>query len=379
MLPPKNKNRVSSNNPYARKVVKQQTITVAPTASKGNRLCKYLGIAGLAVLLQGASLPIGAPTATPALIAAQPVVPPPVPLVYSMDKLRDGLAGAVDVPKLRTGIFVLDPKNGRYLDLDGRKPYAAASMIKLPVLVSLLAAIDKGQVKYTDQLTIRQDLITGGSGSLQWRPVDSKISLRDTAELMMVVSDNTATNMIIDVLGGKEKLNREFASWGLAQTRINNMLGDFEGTNKTSPYDLVYLLARVDKGEVLSPASQKWLIDVMHHTRIRTLLNPGLGPGATIAHKTGDIGTMVGDVGIVFVPGGRKYIVSIQVERPFNDRRGNALIRVLSKGIYNCFSTEDMACTSTPVGSLQDEYRTLPAGVSGTVAAHHHRHHHRHS
>ena len=357
-------------------------VVVAPSPPKGNRLLKYIGIAGLAVLLQGASLPIGAPIATQHIVAAAPA-PPPAQLVYSMDKLRSALAGAVDVPKLRTGVFVLDPKGGRYLDLEGRKPYAAASMIKLPVLVSLLAAVDRGEVRMSDQLTIRQDLITGGSGSLQWRPVDSKISVRDTAELMMVISDNTATNMIIDVLGGKQKLNDEFLSWGLTQTRINNMLGDFEGTNKTSPYDLVYLLSRVDKGELLSAENQKWLIDVMHHTRIRTLLNPGLGPGATIAHKTGDIGTMVGDVGIVYAPSGAKYIVSIQVERPFNDRRGNALIRVLSRGIYNCFSTSDIACAETSVGSLQDEYRTAPArasgaGVAPVAAGHHHRRHRRH-
>jgi beta-lactamase class A len=346
---------------------------------RANRIFRYFEVAGLAVLLQGASLPVGSPlvVATPQVALAPKAAQPPIALTTSMDKLRDSLAGASDVPKLRTGIFVLDPKGGRYVDLDGQKPYAAASMIKLPVLVSLLAAIDRGEVKFTDQLTIRQDLITGGSGSLQWRPVNSKISLRDTAELMMVVSDNTATNMIIDVLGGKEKLNKEFTGWGLAQTKINNMLGDFEGTNKTSPYDLVCLLARIERNEILSPDSEKWLVDVMRHTRIRTLLNPGLGPGATIAHKTGDIGTMVGDVGIVFAPGGARYIVSIQVERPFNDRRGNALIRVLSKGIYNCFSTEGATCKDTVVGSLQDEYRPVPASAAGPTAHHRRRHRHR--
>ena len=346
----------------------------APASAAGipgtKRLMRYVSLASLAVLLQGASLPVGNTIHSPVVVAAAPA-PPPIPLTYSMDKLREGLAAAADVPKLRTGVFVLDPATGRYLDLDGRKPYAAASMIKLPVLISLLAAIDRGEVKYTDQLTIRQNLITGGSGSLQWRPVDSKVSVRDTAELMMVISDNTATNMIIDVLGGKEKLSREFAAWGLPETRINNMLGDFEGTNKTSPYDLVYLLARVQRGDLISADSRKWLIDVMHHTRIRTLLNPGLGPGATIAHKTGDIGTMVGDVGIVYAPNGKSYIVSVQVERPFNDRRGNALIRVLSRGIYKCFSTDEMACTSSSVGSLQDEYKGLPSGQP--VVRHHRR------
>jgi len=284
---------------------------------------------------------------------------------------------ASDVKKLRTGIFVFDPANGRYLDMNGKEPFAAASMIKLPVLISLLAAIDRGEVKFDQQLAIRQDLITGGSGYLQYRPVNSKMTVKDTAWLMMVISDNTATNMIIDLVGGKEKCSTEFASWGLAQTRINNMLGDFEGTNKTSPYDLVYLLARVYRGEILSSAGKKWLTDVMLHTKIRTLLNPGLGPGATLGHKTGDIGTMVGDVGMVTAPGGANYFVSIQVERPFNDRRANALIRVLSKGIYPCFSQSKTDGDDLAVGSLQDEYKTYkPATVTGKRP--HHRRHARH-
>ena len=341
------------------------------------RLWQCLNFATFAVLLQGASLPISGPTAPVSPKSALLTVAPSIPLTYPMDKLKQKLMAASDVKKLRTGIFVFDPANGRYLDMNGKEPFAAASMIKLPVLISLLAAIDRGEVKFDQQLAIRQDLITGGSGYLQYRPVNSKMTVKDTAWLMMVISDNTATNMIIDLVGGKEKCSTEFASWGLAQTRINNMLGDFEGTNKTSPYDLVYLLARVYRGEILSSAGKKWLTDVMLHTKIRTLLNPGLGPGATLGHKTGDIGTMVGDVGMVTAPGGANYFVSIQVERPFNDRRANALIRVLSKGIYPCFSQSKTDGDDLAVGSLQDEYKTYkPATVTGKRP--HHRRHARH-
>jgi beta-lactamase class A len=320
-------------------------------------------------------MPAGTPPA--AKLSAEAVIAPPAPvsLVYPMDELKERLQEASNIPKLRTGIFVFDPKNGRYLDLNGYDEFAAASMIKLPILVSLLAAVDRGEVKFDQQIAIRQDLITGGSGYMQYRPPGSKESVKQTAELMMVVSDNTATNMMIDLLGGKEKVSSEFAAWGLKKTRINNLLGDFAGTNKTSPYDLVYLMARIDRGELLSPESKKWMIDVMQRTRIRTLLNQGLAPGATIAHKTGDIGIMVGDAGVVTAPSGARYIVSVQVERPFNDRRANALIRVVSKGIYRCFSEDGTACHETRVGSLSDEYSQARA-----PAGHHRRRHHaRHS
>ena len=341
-----------------------------PAFFSGQRLLLYIAFAALFVLFVGAAMPAGAPPDAKLLSKAVSAPSAPLSLAYPMDGLKERLQEATNVPKLRTGIFVFDPKNGRYLDLNGYQEFAAASMIKLPILVSLIAAVDRGEVKLDQAVAIRQDLITGGSGWLQWRPAGSKVSVKETAELMMVVSDNTATNMIIDLLGGKEKLSQEFALWGLKQTRINNLLGDFEGTNKTSPYDLVYLMARIDRGELLSGDGRKWMMDVMQRTRIRTLLNQGLAPGATIAHKTGDIGIMVGDAGIVTAPSGARYIVSVQVERPFNDRRANALIRVVSKGIYRCFSADGTACLETNVGSLQDEMPKTAA-----APAHHHRLH----
>ena len=356
--------------------------SIAPAGGKKNapqRLWQCLNFATFAVLLQGASIPISGPTAPVVQKQIVTAVAPPIPLRYPMDKLKQKLVAAADVPRLRTGVFVFDPTNGRYLDLNGKESFSAASMIKLPVLISLLAAIDRGEVKLDQQIAIRQDLITDGSGYLQYRPANSKMSVKDTAWLMMVISDNTATNMIIDVLGGKEKCNADFASWGLATTRINNMLSDLTGTNKTSPYDLVYLLARVYRGEILSPEGKKWLTDVMLHTKIRTLINPGLGPGATLGHKTGDIGGMVGDVGMVTAPGGATYFVSIQVERPHNDRRANALIRVLSKGIYPTFSQNKADSDEVEVGSLQDEYKTYkPMTVTGKRPHAHHRRHSRH-
>jgi beta-lactamase class A len=293
-----------------------------------------------------------------------------------MDSLKEQLVALSNISALRAGCFIYDPKNGRYLDMAGHEAFAAASMIKLPVLVALLSAIDRGEIKFSDNLKIRRDLITGGSGSLQWRPADSPVSVRETAQLMMIISDNTATNMIIDCLGGKEKLNDQFKSWGLAETHIQNMLGDFEGTNKTSPYDLVCLLAKVDRGELLSRDSCAWLFDTMQHTRIRTLLNPGLGPGAVLAHKTGDIGSMVGDVGLVTAPTGARYFVSVQVERPFNDRRANALIRVLSRSIYKCFSQD--GTTNSPVtalAALPEDFGARVKLSTHRVHTHHRRHH----
>ena len=146
-----------------------------------------------------------------------------------------------------------------------------------------------------DELEVTDTVKTSGSGFLQWRKSGTKYTARRTAELMMIYSDNTATNMLIDHLGGKEKLNKNFRVWGLKNTKINNYLVDIEGTNITSPYDLVYLLGRVDHGELISEGNREFMYEIMEKCRNRSMLPQGLGPGAKIVHKTGTLGKVLGD------------------------------------------------------------------------------------
>jgi beta-lactamase class A len=301
----------------------------------GQRLIRYLELATIVTFLQGQFLPIDQLTKNTFLGNDQAKVVQPFELSDRCDDLEKRLMDMSSLKGMRTGVFLIEPKTGRYADVNGHDQFAAASIIKLPILVSFLVHLDRKEIKMNEKLTIRQDLIAAGSGHLQWRKIGSKVTVAEAAELMMIVSDNTATNMLIEALGGKAALNEEFARWGLKQTKINNMLGDFEGTNKTSPYDLVCLLGRIDRGELISPSSRRWMLSVMERTRIRTLLPQGLGPGAKIAHKTGDIGCMVGDAGIVTSPLGVRYLIAVQVERPRNDRRANLLVRNISKEVYN--------------------------------------------
>jgi beta-lactamase class A len=304
----------------------------------GQRLIRYFGLAAVIVLLQSWSFFHGqlrpAPGQQTSVSIAEPLV-----LTAEQTDIEEQLKTLVLSKPLRIGVFAIEPKTGRYIDVQGKGQFAAASIIKVPILVSLLQAIDMRALKTNQMLTIKRELITGGSGQLQWRPVGTKISLQEAAKLMIVYSDNTATNMIIDVLGGKGKLNEDFVNWGLKQTKLHNWLGDFEGTNKTSAYDLVYLLSRIDRGELISKTSRQWLYDLMAHARVRTLLLPGLGPGARLAHKTGDIGRMVGDTGIVTTSDGNKYFVAMLVERPHNDLRANEFIRNASQLVYTRFAS----------------------------------------
>lgn len=310
----------------------------------GQRLIRYFALALCLILSISIYLPAEKLNGQNETIADVPekkqLQEPPFQLGSRLSELESRLEILGQKPRLKLGAFAIEPATGKHLGICEDESFAAASMIKVPVLVSLLKAIDRGEVSIDETLVLRPDLIGGGSGFLQWRPQNSKVSLKEAMETMIVFSDNTATNLIIDRLGGKDVCNRDFAFWNLKRTYIANWLPDLEGTNRTSPYDLCQILALVDKGEILSKESRKLMLATMEKTRIKTLLPAGLPAGTKISHKTGDIGSLVGDCGIISPPGGERLIACVQVARPHNDRRANELIRQVSREMYETFRGE---------------------------------------
>ncbi len=241
-------------------------------------------------------------------------------------------------PKLLPGVFFVDLDTGAYLDLNGDSTFAAASMIKVPILVAFFQDVDAGKIRLDEKLTLKKELIGGGSGDMQYKSPGTQFTALETATKMITISDNTATNLLIERLGGAAALNQRFQNWGLTVTEIRNLLPDLSGTNTTSPKDLGHLMALVNQGDLVSLKSRDRLLDIMRRTVTATLLPRGLGEGATIAHKTGDIGSLVGDVGLVDMPSGKRYIAVAMVKRPHNDGQAKELIRQISKAAYQQFS-----------------------------------------
>jgi beta-lactamase class A len=136
-------------------------------------------------------------------------------------------------------VMVIDVDGGNYVNIGASQAIASASTIKLPILVAFLQDVDAGKIRLDEQLEMTNDVKASESGSLQYQPLGTKISALETAKIMIVYSDNTATNMIIKRLGGAESLNQRFKSWGLNATVIRNYLPDLEGTNTVSTQDLV--------------------------------------------------------------------------------------------------------------------------------------------
>ncbi len=244
-------------------------------------------------------------------------------------------------PDIEPQIFLIDLDTKGFVNLKGNAPIASASTIKLPILVALFQDVDAGKVRLTENLTITKELIAGGSGNMQYEKPGTQYTVLETATKMMTISDNTATNMLIERLGGMDKLNERFLDWGLTATRLRNPLPDLTGTNTTSAEDLGNLLAQIERGEMVSWRSRDRLLHIMHNIVRNTLLPEGLESDALIAHKTGDIKSVLGDAGLVDMPSGKRYIISVLVKRPDNDPQAKEFIQKMSKVAYQYFKGQE--------------------------------------
>ena len=232
-------------------------------------------------------------------------------------------------------VYVWDYQTGDYADIKADEIFPTASIIKLPVLAELFRSIEKNQLTLDEKIPLAEHFRTEGSGSLQFKAQNSEYSIDTLARMMITESDNSATNMLMARLGSMTDVNSAIRSWGLKHTYVQNWLPDLGGTNYSTARDMAQILYNIDNPKFLTNESREKIFDYMGHVHNNRLIAAGLPQGAEFLHKTGDIGKMLGDAGIVFAPNGKKYIVVMFVKRPHNSPSGKEFIVKASEIIYN--------------------------------------------
>lgn len=267
-----------------------------------------------------------------------PVMNTPV-LTREMPNLTRNLKNImVKYPSLNPGIFIWDYSTGGYVDINADKIYPAASIIKIPILYQLYRRAEKGLVDLNSSMCLSGPFVSEGSGFLQYSPLGTTLTYRQLAELMIQQSDNTASNMLLATVGGMSELDRAIKYWGMGVTQLSNWLPDLEGTNITTPHEIGSMIYNIDNPDFLSLRSRSEIVEIMGHVRNRHLIQAGLPDYVQFLHKTGDIGTMQGDAGVVIFPNGRKYLIVIMVGRHWNDYSSKQFIIEASELTYKSIS-----------------------------------------
>lgn len=213
-------------------------------------------------------------------------------------------------------IFAKNLDTGETYALDADERVRTASTIKIAVMIEAFARVAEGKAKWTDELVLTKDSKVYGSGILTEFADGLHLTLRDGVNLMMLISDNTATNLVLDVLT-TDAVNARMESLGIKQIRILRRVGSGgesrEGKNPdnkrfglgvATPREMVVVMEKLERGEVISPAASKEMIELMKREQAHYAIGRTLS-GVPMASKYGALDRLRSSVGIIYTKKGR--------------------------------------------------------------------------
>jgi beta-lactamase class A len=234
------------------------------------------------------------------------------------------------------GLDVLDLTTGYHAGFNAAKSMPAASTIKLPVMVEVFNQLQAGRIDLHRRIALQRTDKDFGSGDLCDAPVGTSYEVSTLLEKMIDISDNTATNMLIRLVG-RHNINRQMVELGLTRTRL---AGDVrtEGwsirrTLRTSASDLVALLALMARGQLVDEWSSNEMIALLEADQYNTLLPQPLPDNVAIAHKTGSLFDTLNDAGIVYAENA-PYVIAVMTTALPSQDLGRSFIHTLSRLTY---------------------------------------------
>ncbi|MPZ17382.1 MAG: serine hydrolase [Luteitalea sp.] len=242
------------------------------------------------------------------------------------------------------GVWIKDLVSGAEIAVNEDRVFPTASSIKIAILVELYRQAEHGRLRLEDRHRVADSDRAGGSGVLQHLGA-AELSLRDLATLMIVLSDNTATNILIDKVG-MDTVNATLDRLGLPATRLRRKMirPDEQAAgreNVSTPAELGRLVERIYREKVVTPQACREMLQVLAHPKSGPLRSR-LPQDVRVAHKTGGLGGVVNDVGVVLLEG-RPFIVSAMSTLVGNGEEAGRTISDVARLAYDYFARLERA------------------------------------
>jgi beta-lactamase class A len=250
--------------------------------------------------------------------------------IHDVDQHLDGVMG----------VAIEDLKTGNQFFLNENEVFAQASSIKITVLANLYLQAQQGNLKLNDLYTVQaSDLVPDSDIMGGLTPGVTRITLRDLATMMVAVSDNSATNVLIDRVG-MANVNAMLDSLGLAHTRLRRKMMDLDAAkqgreNISTPREMMTLLEAIYRGKLLNKESTEDFFKMLS-TNKDSWIPRDLPADVKIANKPGSLEGVRNDSGIVFVEG-RPYVICVMTAFLTNERDGEQAISKISLAAWRLF------------------------------------------
>ena len=244
------------------------------------------------------------------------------------------------------GVAILDLDSGQQLLINADELFPQASSIKIAVLAELYHQAEQsaqgasGKARLTDEYVVRREDLVADSDILGGlTPGVTRLTNRDLATMMVAVSDNAATNVLIDRVG-MQNVTQLMAAQALAHTQLRRKMMDLKAAgegreNISTPREMMTLLERLYRGQVIgAPLIEDfWTMLATHKS---SWLPRGLPAELRIANKPGELEGVRADSGVVFLKN-RPYVICVMTTYLRNERAGEEAISAISGAAYNMF------------------------------------------
>ena len=225
-------------------------------------------------------------------------------------------------------LYAKNLDTGQTYSLGGDERVRTASTIKIAVMIEAFARVNEGRAKWTDELVLTKAARYGGSGILPELSDGLRLTLQDAVRLMMVLSDNTATNLVLDYLT-TDAVNERMNSLGFKATRIMRRVGGGGeskegksgdnlkrfGLGATTPHEMVRIMEKLERGEIVSKEASAQMLDLMKREQGRTSIGRNM-PGVPMASKYGALDALRSCVAILYTKQGKIAIAITADEMP---------------------------------------------------------------
>jgi beta-lactamase class A len=221
---------------------------------------------------------------------------------------------------------------------NGERIYPSASIIKIPIAIEALSKADNLEIPLLSQIKIKDSDKVDFSIITEQNLIEC--TFLELITWMIISSDNTAANILIDLLG-MDKINDRINDLGMQNTKLQRKMMDFEAikenkNNYTSLEDMLTLMEGLYKGEVINKEISKMAIDIMKNQRDNNMLKRYIKENVALANKTGELDNINNDIGIFYTKAA-DYFIGVFVNKAKSNQEAYEIIGSLSKKVYNYF------------------------------------------
>jgi beta-lactamase class A len=240
--------------------------------------------------------------------------------------------------KCRGRVSLMLEMDGHVYEFNSDEVYSSASLIKIPILIEGFRQVEKGILRLDQQIRVEEYSKAGGAGVIHVLSPGMVLTINDLMTLMIIVSDNTATNILIDLIG-KDSINDCIHSLGLSCTKLARHMMDLDAirqgkNNLTSAADMVVLLKIINEGSFLSEESRQEILYMMSHQQFNHKLPAFMDLDKVfVANKTGELPAIEHDCAIIGYQGKTVY-VAVLIDEIAEKESARYVLNRIGKLIY---------------------------------------------